>query len=73
MRSILIVWTGTCLWRKVGKDDLMYQEWVTSWEWFDNAWHNGTFYGKNVRDILCQCMDINIKPKEIELLEESVC
>lgn len=51
----------------------MYQEWVTSWEWFDNAWHNGTFYGKNVRDILCQCMDINIKPKEIELLEESVC
>lgn len=37
--------------------------------WFDNAWHNGTFWGKNVRDILHQRMDINIKPKKIGLLE----
>lgn len=38
--------------------------------WFDNTWHNGTFYGKNVKDVLRQCMDINIKPKKIEMLEE---
>lgn len=31
--------------------------------WFDNAWHNGTFYDRNVRDELHQCININIKPK----------
>lgn len=38
--------------------------------WFDNAWHNGIFYGKNVRDIIHQCVDINIHPKDIKEIEE---
>ena len=37
--------------------------------WFDNAWHNGTFYGRNVRDVIHQCKDIYIRPKKIELLD----
>lgn len=37
--------------------------------WFDNAWHNGTFYGRNVRDVIHQCKDIHIRPKKIELLD----
>lgn len=38
--------------------------------WFDNAWHNGIFYGNSVRDIIRQCMDINIYPKNIQEIEE---
>lgn len=48
--------------------DVMEKKYLVTW--FDNAWHNGTFYGKNARDIVHQCMNIGIKPKKIELLEE---
>lgn len=51
-------------WRK----KFMEKKYLVSW--FDNAWHNGIFYGKNVRDIIHQCMDINIHPKSIQDIEE---
>ena len=35
--------------------------------WFNNAWHNEIFYGK---DVLFQCRDINIIPKKIEQIKE---
>ena len=38
--------------------------------WFNNAWHNEIFYGKNVKDVLFQCRDINIIPKKIEQIKE---
>ena len=37
--------------------------------WFNNAWHNEIFYGKNVKDVLFQCRDINIIPKKIEQIK----
>ena len=37
-------------------------------KWFSNGWHNGTWYGKNMYDVIMQLKDACIVPKEIVLL-----